>query len=50
MFNINNNNTKDNNKNPVNAIKLFKPNETSSRRNINKKIRRSNTLHAKYDY
>lgn len=50
MFNINNNNTKDNNKNPVNAIKMFKPNETSSRRNINKKIRRSNTLHAKYDY
>jgi hypothetical protein len=50
MFNINNNNAKDNNKNPQNAIKMFKPNETSSRKNVNKRIRRSNTLHVKYDY
>ena len=54
MFNINNNinniNIKDNNKNQNDAIKMFKQNVASSRKNVNKRIRRSNTIHAKFVY
>ena len=55
MFNINNNinniNIKDNNKNQSNEIKIFKQNvAASSRKNVNKRIRRSNTIHAKFVY